>query len=81
MHELSLAQQIVNAVLAEAAKHGMKRVDEVTVDYNQFTHLDTEFLTEHLHQFKDNSILHSTIFHFNPSVTEDITITALKGER
>jgi Zn finger protein HypA/HybF involved in hydrogenase expression len=80
MHELSLAQQIVDAVVTEAAKHGMKRIDEVTIDYNQFTHFDPEFVTEHLQQFKGDPLLHSTDFKFNPAATDDFIITALKGE-
>ena len=48
MHELSVAQSIVDAVLLEAAKNGASHVKEINIDVGEMMQLDTRALTESL---------------------------------
>ena len=45
LHELSLAQNIVDTVLSEAEKRDAKRVKEISVDIGQLMQLDRKALT------------------------------------
>lgn len=80
MHEFSFAHQIISAVLAEATKHGLKRVEEVTINYNRDESLDPEMIGEHLEEIKDDSFFKDTNFRFVPTATNEMVIANIKGE-
>lgn len=48
MHELSVAQSIVDAVLLEAEKNGASHVKEINIDVGEMMQLDTRALSESL---------------------------------
>jgi hydrogenase nickel incorporation protein HypA/HybF len=48
MHELSLAQSIVDTVLLEAEKHGATKVKEINVEIGELMQLDVNALSEAL---------------------------------
>ena len=48
MHELSVAQSIVDAVLSEAEKNNAKKVEEINVDVGELMQIDAQALEEML---------------------------------
>jgi Zn finger protein HypA/HybF involved in hydrogenase expression len=48
MHELSVAQSIVDAVLLEADKNHAKRIEEINIDVGELMQLDTKALSDTL---------------------------------
>jgi hydrogenase nickel incorporation protein HypA/HybF len=48
MHELGVAQSIVDAVLSEAERVNAKRVKEINIDVGELMQLDVQVLTEAL---------------------------------
>ena len=57
MHELSMATQIVETVLAEAKKHGAKKVIEVKLVIGKMTFLGTEQIGFSYKILTENTIL------------------------
>lgn len=82
MHELSLIQQIIEAIILEAKKNGLQSIEEVTITYHPLEGWDREILSEHMEEFKLNTVLNNTIFHFVSSNGSDgITIAEIKGKQ
>ena len=57
MHELSIAQSIVDTVLSEVQKKGAKRVTEISVDVGQLMQLDRSALAFALRLLMTGSVL------------------------
>jgi hydrogenase nickel insertion protein HypA len=61
MHELSVAQSIVDAVLSEAERNNAKRVKEINVDVGELMQLDIQGLSDALNLLMKGSKLDGAV--------------------
>jgi hydrogenase nickel incorporation protein HypA/HybF len=65
MHELSVTQSIFDICIAEAKKHGLKRIDEVNIRLGRFTTFVPESIVFYFEVMSKGSIADKAKLNFN----------------